>query len=178
MMIIASTVLLALAMIGGPPGKGRDYEGDWFVADTTNNNTGEREVYAFQVHLEAGDPEYVTLRMRCSKGKPTFFVEWDKLQFPDQAVISIQPITKAGLKSPEYQYVFQRSDDVVESGLRASPETSAKIIADLGASTVANVTSHLPDGIRIVGFEVNGTAQAWSRVVRHCPATIMPIPPK
>jgi hypothetical protein len=155
----------------------RSQEGDWYVSDNTDNNTGEREVYAFQLHLEQGDPEYVTLALRCSNGKPTFFVEWQDLAFPDQAVLTIGPVASPDSEPAEERYVFEKSKDVLERGLRASPETSAKIISAIAQAKYATVTAHLAYGTKTVGMDVDGTQRAWSRVSRHCPVRIMPQPP-
>jgi hypothetical protein len=168
--LIASTVAHA-----GP--NDRTYEGNWYVSDTTDNNTGEREVYAFQMHLERDDPDFVTLRMRCSKGQPTFFVEWEHLPFPDQTVLTLGPVANPDSEPTEQQYVFQKSEDPVENGLRASPETSAKIVAAMGQAKYLTVTAYLESGIRTVGMDVDGTQRAWSRVSRHCPVQTMPRPP-
>lgn len=168
--------LLAMAASSAPP-EDRKYEGDWYVSDTTDNNTGEREVYAFQLHLKRGDPDYVTLTMRCSKGKPTFFVDWQDLTFPDQAVLTLGPVATTDSEPAERQYVFEKSEDPVENGLRASPETSAQIVAAIGQAKYMIVTAHREVGTRMVGMDVNGTQKAWDRVVRHCPIQVMARPP-
>jgi hypothetical protein len=155
----------------------RTYEGDWYVSDTTNNNTGEREVYAFQTYLKRGDPDYVTLTMRCSKGRPTLFVEWQDLPFPDQAVLTIGAVANPDSEPAEERYVFEKSEDAIERGLRASPDTSAKIVSAIGQAKYATVTAHLASGPRTVGIDVEGTQRAWSRVSRHCPVRTMPRPP-
>ena len=155
----------------------RTYEGDWYVSDDTDNNTGERKVYAFQTYLKRGDPDYVTLTMRCSNGKPTFFVEWEDLAFPDQAVLTIGPVANSDSEPAEERYVFEKSEDVIERGLHASPETSAKIVSAIGQAKYAIITAHLASGKRTVGMDVDGTQRAWSRVSRHCPVRIMPRPP-
>ena len=155
----------------------RTYEGDWYVSDDTDNNTGERKVYAFQTYLKRGDPDYVTLTMRCSNGKPRFFVEWEDLAFPDQAVLTIGPVANSDSEPAEERYVFEKSEDVIERGLHASPETSAKIVSAIGQAKYAIITAHLASGKRTVGMDVDGTQRAWSRVSRHCPVRIMPRPP-
>lgn len=155
----------------------RTYEGDWYVSDDTDNNTGERKVYAFQLHFEKNDPGYLTLTMRCTNGKPTFFVDWTEISFPDEAVITIGPAASQAFPPKEDQYVFEKSEDVTESGLRASPETSARIISAIGRAKYATITAHLSSGSRTVGVEVAGTQGAWSRVSRHCPVQRMPRPP-
>jgi hypothetical protein len=152
-----------------------DYEGDWFVSDTTDNNSGERSVDAFQSVFK---PDYITLRMQCWEKKPAFFVDWDGQSFPDVTVLSIGPVKNPDAEPAGVRYVFEKSTDAVARGLRASPETSKAIVAAIGAAPYTTVTAHLPSGPKIVGFEIKGTQQAWSRVVRHCPATIMPKPPK
>jgi hypothetical protein len=151
----------------------RTYEGVWYVSDSTDNNTGEREVEAFQSYIE---DQYVTLRMRCTNGKPTFFVEWEDQVFPDQAVLSIASAMTAEVGAGERPYVFEKSTDVVQRGLRASAETSAKIVADLGQAKYASITAHLASGSRTVGIEINGTQGAWRRVSRHCPIQTLPQP--
>lgn len=169
-------ILVAAAVAQAQP-TDRTYEGNWYISDSTNNNTGEREVYAFQVHVERDDPDFVTLTMRCSKGRPTFFVEWEGLAFPDKTVLTFGPVARPDAEPKEDQYVFERSDDAIERGLRASPETSAKIIAAIGQAKYMIVTAHLESGARTVGIDVGGTQLAWSRVSRHCPIQIMQQPP-
>lgn len=169
--------LLILAALSAVPTKPSDpsYERDWFVSDMTDNNTGERAVWAFQTHSK--DKIYVSLTMRCSSGKPTFFVEWDDVTFPDETVLSIGPSSSLDSAAAEQPYVFEKSEDLNERGLRATPEISAKIIAAIGQSKYAAITAHLSAGTRTVGMEVDGTQEAWSRVLRHCPVQIIPRPP-
>lgn len=155
----------------------RTYEGKWYVSDQTDNNTGEREVYAFQIHLERDDPDYVTLTMRCTAGKPTFFIDWDNLSFPDRAVITIGPVANPDAEPVEAEYVFEKSSEVTEPGLRASPETSANIVSAIGEAKYATITAHLTSGVRTVGIEIAGTQGAWNRVSRHCPVRMMQRPP-
>jgi hypothetical protein len=168
--------LLLMLAVQTPPAD-RSHEGDWYVSDTTDNNTGEREVYAFQTYLKRGDPTYVTLTMRCSSGKPTFFVDWQDVSFPDQAVLTIGPVASPDSEPAEQQYVFQKSDDPIERGMRASPETSAKIIAAIGEAKYAIITAHLSFGSPTVGIDVSGTQGAWNRVLRHCPIQKVQRPP-
>lgn len=154
----------------------REHEGKWFVSDDTDNNTGERNVYAFAWNLKPGPSDWVTLTMRCSGGKPTFFVDWHNVSFPDETVLSIYSDT--GPDSPtDTSFVFEKSEDPVESGLRASPETSAHIIAAIGASDIITVSAHLSSGNLSAVIETTGTKGAWSRVSRHCPTQKMPVPP-
>ena len=155
----------------------RSHEGDWYVSDDTDNNAGERKVYAFQLHLKKDDPDYVTLTIRCTNGKPTFFVDWDDLAFPDQAVITIGPVAGPESEPAEAQYVFEKSEEITEPGLRASPDTSAKIVSAIGQAKYATITAHLASGSRTVGVDVAGTQAAWSRVSRHCPVRLMQRPP-
>ena len=170
------SIIIAAAATQAQPAD-RTYEGDWYVSDSTDNNTGEREVYAFQTYLERGDPNFVTLTMRCSNGRPTFFVEWQDVAFPDQSVLTIGPVANPDSEPAEERYVFEKSADVIDRGLRASPETSAKIVSAIGDAKYATVTAHLASGTRTIGMEVDGTQRAWSRVSRHCPVRVMPRPP-
>ena len=169
------TAVVALGLVQAEPAS-RANEGDWYVSDSTDNNTGEREVYAFRLHFKQGDPNDVTLTMRCSKGKPTFFIEWDDLPFPDQTVLTIGPVAKPDTEPAEEKYLFEKSADILERGLRASPETSAKIVSAIGQAKYIVITAYLASGNRTVGIDVNGTQRAWNRVVRHCPIQIMSLP--
>lgn len=154
----------------------RTYEGVWYVMDSTDNNTGAREVEAFQSYIKPAN--YVTLRMRCSNGKPTMFVEWADVEFPDQVVLTIGPRRDLASATNDQQYVFAKSDDPVESGLRAAPETSSAIVSAMTGAKYALVVAHLSSGRRAVDMDVDGTAGAWSRVSRHCPIrTSQPPPP-
>lgn len=170
------SVIVAAALAQAEP-VDRTYEGDWYVSDHTDNNTGERKVYAFQTYLKRGDPNYVTLRMRCFNEKPIFMVEWQDLTFPDQAVLTIGPIPNPDSEPVEERYVFEKSDDPVEPGLRASPDTSARIVFAIGQAKYATVAAHLASGTRAIGIDIDGTQRAWSRVSRHCPIRKMARPP-
>lgn len=173
---VTSTLLASQAAAQAVPDD-RTYEGKWYVSDQTDNNTGEREVYAFQIHLKQDDPDYVTLTMRCTAGEPAFFVDWDNLSFPDQAVLTIGPVPGADSEPIEARYLFEKSSEVTEPGLRASPETSANIISAIGQANYLTITAHLTSGSRTVGIEIAGTQGAWNRVSRHCPVRLMPRPP-
>lgn len=159
----------------------RSHAGAWYVSDDTDNNTGERKVYAFVMHLEDRDPDYVTVTMGCDdSGKPGLVVEWDKLPFPDQAVLSIGATSDPDAEPEEKQFVFTkgtRGIGMFGRGLIASPETSAQIIALMAENDYATITAHVSPSAKTVGIEVGGTPQAWDRVVRHCPAPKMPLPP-
>src|SRR5690242_16449540 len=100
--------LIAAALTQAQPFD-RAHEGDWYVSDDTDNNTGERKVYAFQMYLKRNDPDYLTLTLRCSNGKPAFFVEWQDLPFPDQAVLTIGPVATPDSEPLEERYVFEKS---------------------------------------------------------------------
>jgi hypothetical protein len=155
----------------------RSQEGDWHISDDTDNNTGERKVYAFQMYFPKRDLEYVTLTMRCSNNRPTFFVSWTQVPFPDQTVLTISPATESTTEPTDERYVFEKSEDPVEDGLRASPETSLKIVSAIGQAELVTVTAHLAGSPRTVPVEVRGTQRAWSRVSRHCPIKKMALPP-
>ncbi|WP_447763434.1 hypothetical protein [Sphingopyxis panaciterrae] len=169
-------IIVAVLAAQAPPAD-RTYEGDWYVSDDTNNNTGERSVHAFHLHLKQGDPNYVTLTMRCSAGKPTFFVEWADLNFPDQTVVTIGSMSSETAEPAERRYVFEKSEDTIERGLRASPDTSSEIVSALGEARLATITAHLSSGPRKVLMDIEGTQRAWNRVSRHCPVRIMERPP-
>jgi hypothetical protein len=115
--------------------------------------------------------------MRCSKAKPTFFVEWEDVVFPDQVVLTISPASGSRSEPTEDRYVFEKSKDAIERGLRASPETSQKIVSAIGQAKYVTVTAHLSSGAQTVGMDVEGTQRAWARVSSHCPTRIMPLPP-
>lgn len=155
----------------------RTYEGDWYIADNTNNNTGEREVYAFQTFIEKGNPNFVTLTIRCEVDRPIFMINWADVTLPDQAVITIGPVPHADAEPEERRYVFEKGKDSYRREIAASAETSAQIVAAIGTAPYATITAATSYGSRTVGMKVAGTPGAWSRVSRHCPAPIMPLPP-
>ena len=155
----------------------RSKESEWSVSDDTDNNTGERKVYAFQMYFPSDEPGVITLSMRCFDGKPTFFVEWGRHPFPDKTVVSIGGIPNGQGEPLEKQYIFQRSDDPIDRGLRASPETSAEIVSAIGDTDYITIKAHLPSGTRAIGADVSGTQRAWSRVARHCPVRKTALPP-
>jgi hypothetical protein len=109
--------------------------------------------------------------MRCTEGKPTFYLDWDKVTFPDQAVINISPVANPDAEPAEEGYVFQKSkdEDNIDHGTRASRQTSAKIIAAIGQAKYGTVTAHLTSGTKSVGIDVDGTQRhgaGWSDIVR------------
>jgi hypothetical protein len=178
-LLIIGIIAAVLAQAAPADRADRTYEGDWYVSDDTDNNTGERNVYAFHTYLKQDDPEFVTLTMRCTEGKPTFFVDWDKGEFLDQTVLTIGPVAHPDAEPAEDQYVFGKFKDelTIDRGLRASPATSAKIITAIGQAKYMTLTAHLASGARSVGVDVDGTQRAWSRVSRHCPVRKMQRPP-
>jgi hypothetical protein len=173
----AIAALLAPAAVGAAGTVPREHEGEWYFSDTTDNNTGERQVYAMVLHVASGDPDFVQVYMRCSAGKPTFWIDWSNLDFPDQAVVSV--FAEGGPKGEpaDQSYVFEKSTDPVESGLRASPETSARIVAAIATSSLVTISAHLAPGPRSVVINVDGAQRAWDRVSRHCPVQKLPVPP-
>ena len=177
-------LLIAAAVSSTQITPGR-YEGDWYMIDTTDNITGEREVEAMQLHLEQDDPNYVTIRMRCSNAKPTIYVEWDnssfpsqKLSFPDQTVLTISPILADFTNPKSQQFIFEKSEGSIDRGLRASPEASASLVSLIGSAKHVNLVAYLSASSKSVEIDVNGTQGAWNRVSRNCPVKIMPLPPR
>lgn len=169
---------LSAALGAAPPlPTDRKYEGDWYVIDATNNNTGEREVYAFLLHRRQNEPDQVTLTMRCTEGKPIVYIEWEGVDFPERTLIAVSPARTADSRVEGAQYAFEMPGKVTEPGLRASPETSARIIAALGDVKHAIFTARPAAGSRTVKVDIAGTPGAWSRVSRHCPVRLMPRPP-
>jgi hypothetical protein len=168
-------IAAAAASVQLTPGR---HEGDWYISDTTDNITGKREVEAFQLHLKQDDPNYVTITMRCSNSKPTIFIEWHDLSFPDQTVLSISPILPDGTNPKSERYIFEKSEDSVERGLRASPDTSANIVSMIGRAKTINLVAHLSIASKGIEIDVNGAPDAWSRVARNCPIKLMPLPPR
>lgn len=155
----------------------RSREGDWAISDSTDNNTGEREVYAFQMYFPEHIRGYVTLSMKCVGGKPTFIINWTEITFPAQSVVTISPTTASDPTHEQYQYVMRWNDDPILQGLHASPENSARIVDRIGASSQVMVSTHLPNAARTVTIDVRGAARAWDRVRRHCPVRLLPVPP-
>jgi hypothetical protein len=170
--MISLLIFAAAASVQPPPGR---YEGDWYVSDTTDNITGEREVDAFRLHFKRDGSEYVTIRMRCSSAKPTMFIEWDDVAFPDQTVLSISPIRADGTNPNSDRYIFEKSQDSIDRGLRASPDSSANIISLIGDAKSINLVAHLGAGSKSVEIDVDGATRAWKRVSRHCPIRTLPV---
>lgn len=168
--------LLALLAASASPSPDHRYEGGWYVSDTTDNITGDREVYAFQSRIKQDDPDYVTLWMRCVGGKPTLDLEWMDVSFPDQTVLTIAPVAP-NREPAETGYIFARSKDVGLSGVRASADVSRAIVAAVGTSNYITIASHLGAGSRTIGMETKGMQAAWLRVSRHCPVRKLPTPP-
>jgi hypothetical protein len=181
--MITAALLLALqnAAVSKPPSlapSDRGSEGDWTISDTTDNNTGVRDVYALNLYIDkSADGDFVTVTLRCSEGKPVMFVEWVDLNLADQTVITITPDGGTDYGKPGTGYVFSKSTDVLQRGWKATPEDSARIVKSLAAADFMAVTAHKPEGKRMVVFNAAGTTGAWSRVSRHCPAPTLPKPP-
>lgn len=169
-------VLLSTASAAQTTQPDRSHEGEWYVSDTTDNNTGEREVYAFATTDLRINNELVQLEMRCLDGKPTFYVDWFKLELPSRTAVTIGAVSDPDAEPAEASYVFEKHDDDYH-GARASPKISAEIVAAIGSAKYATVTVHLSTGSRSIGLDVDGTQRAWARVSRHCPVRIMPTPP-
>lgn len=171
--------IVAVTSIGAvdrqSPPVGPAYEGVWYVSDSTDNNSGDREVWAFQTNFDT--PDIVSLRMRCTKNEPTFAIEWSNQTFPDQSAVTIGTSVDADSDPTERQYVFEYSTDPVDRGLQASPETSAKIVSAIGEAQYVTVTVYPTSGRKTVGMDANGTLRAWARVSRHCPIRKMARPP-
>lgn len=153
----------------------RSREGVWYVADSTDNNTGERTVYALQLYFESD--VFVSLYLRCSKGRPTFFFDWDKVSFPDQTVLTISPLASDGTNVASESFVIEKSEEDSDGRFKATPEVSAKIVSRLGSAKQAAFTSYPSSRARTMTIEVDGTQRAWERVSRHCPVKTMPTPP-
>lgn len=155
----------------------RSREGAWTISDTTDNNTGEREVYALNIHL--GDRnEFIVFRMRCSEGEPVLYLDWKDVRFPSQTVISIAPIVDPDAEPVEESYVFGESDRSYEDDLRASPRVSAQIMEAIGGAEYVIFTAFASPQTPIVGVDFAGAQAAWERVSRHCPIRTWPVPPE
>lgn len=165
-------LLVALAL--QTPAVDRSKEGDWHVVDSTDNNTGEREVSAMQLFIDRRN--FVRLSMICKDGRPAFAVDWDDLPFPDHAVLTIDPLVDDE-PSPAQRYVFEKSKGIADSEMLAAPQVSDQIIRAIGRASSISITAHLTTGDRMVMIDTEGTAGAWARVNRHCPVRIMPLPP-
>ncbi len=153
----------------------RAVEGDWFVSDDTDNNTGERKVYALNTFV--GDSEFVMITMSCKGSYPRLVIQWDNATFADQAVFTIQPGGASQNAGAGANYVFEKVIEETERGMEASKAASSQIVASLGNAESATITAHLPSSNRLVSMNVGGTQQAWARVVRHCPVKAGPVPP-
>lgn len=171
-------IFLATAALASSPIAQVDREkaGDWSMWDRTDNNVGKREVSAMNIFLEG--KEYVHFTMVCDDGHPVFVVDWENVQFPDQAVLTIGPIAKMNSdETDDRQYIFEKSTAYPTRGLRASVATSQSIIDAIGDAPFTVFTAHVPGQIHSAGIKTAGTKTAWDRVKRHCPATSMPMPP-
>jgi len=169
-------VFLALAALLAPEPRDPHFEGDWWVSDNIDNVTGEREVDAFQSLINSQN--YVTLRLRCSKGRPTFFLEWEDVPFPAQTVVTFSAAPNGVGPPPQTKFILEKSNDPIERGLRATPETTEQIIKAIGSATYLLITAHLSHRDRSVGLEVSGTQAVWQRVSRHCPIRRVPTLPQ
>lgn len=174
--MIASLTLL-FAALAQPQITERRYEGDWFISDTTDNISGEREVYAMRSFVKAGGTDFVSLHIRCDEGKPIFYIDWSDMVFPDQAVVTVSATVSPDDEAPDERFIFEKSTDLVNAGLRASSGTTQALIKAIGIARYAAFTVHLPSGSRTVGIDVGGTLGAWKRVSSHCPVQKMPLPP-
>lgn len=151
-------------------------EGVWTISDTTDNNSGEREVWAMRVHAE--DRDYISIYLQCSGDLPTLTIDWDGMPLPDQAVFSVAPIADSDAASIPIDFVLKKeSQSLAFRGYAGSPTKSAEIVKLIGDADDVTITAHTIDGARSALIEVRGLRQAWSRVARHCPVSILPVPP-
>lgn len=173
--LVAALLFAQTTASAGAPDRGT--EGDWYVGDTTDNNTGVRKVDALNTHVE--DSEFVMVSMICRAGSPRVIIQWENATFADQAVFTIQPSRSPNDSGAGIDYVFQKitAEDHTKGGMEASREVSAQIIAGLGSTPKATIVAHLPYMNRSILLNVQGTSQAWARVARHCPEKTGPLPP-
>lgn len=168
------SLILAMAAAQAEP-IAREREGNWHISDITDNNTGEREVYAMQLDSDSSDRETVFLYMRCHAGKPVLNLEWLDLRMPRQAVVIIGPVQK---NEPFHEsYIFTKSDETSYRGWQASPETSEKVIRAIGSADFTTISVEAATGVKVIGMNIEGTQRAWQRVSRHCPVRTYPLPP-
>lgn len=172
-LMLTGIVAVGVAHAQNPVGPA--WEGAWYVVDSTDNNTGDRDVSAFQSYITGLD--YVSLRMQCSDGKPTLAVEWSDQKFPDQTVVTFGASADADSDPTDRQYVFEQQKGAIDRWLRPPAETAAKIVAAIGDAGYVTVTAYPTSGKRSVGMDITGMPQAWARVSRHCPVRKMARPP-
>jgi hypothetical protein len=157
--MLRAGLAIGLALVWGPGASlaqtarraephARSVEGDWLMIDSTDNNTGEREVYALHHEFFKDEQGFLTLMLRCFQGRPTFFVDWTERDFPDQTVLTFSPIPGDRSNPADGQFVFEKSTDPVDRGLRASTETSAQIISSIGKAPAVAITAHFPSKSR------------------------------
>lgn len=177
----SSLLLLAAILVPSMAGAqvehaDRSKEGNWSIMDQTDNNTGDREVWAMLTHYEPPDRDFVNLFIKCTDGRPTLSFSWHEATFPDQAVVSIGSIADSDAQLEDTQFVFAKVKDTVLGDYRATPKVSAEIVAAIGTADYTSIIVH-GYGEKMIGANVSGLPGAWRRVLRHCPVKKLPLPP-
>lgn len=130
--LAASAAILSTVGRADPSDRGK--EGNWFVYEKTDNNTGERKVHASLAYVERFDADVVFVKMDCIRGEPLIQIDWYDKKAPQQAVVSIGAVQNPDDERAEKSYVFRKIDGLLGMGLMAAAEVSKEIIAHVGQS--------------------------------------------
>lgn len=168
------SLILAMAAMNAAP-TDRTYEGDWYVSDDTNNNTGERKVYAFSSNLGEEHKNTVFMQLKCIDSVPIVELEWWDLKLPKRTVVTFGVGYRT--EPTDHSFIFEKSPVSYEKELRASQEDSEKIIKTVGDTEFLILTVETVSGEKWARIPASGIRGAWERVVRHCPVRKYPLPP-
>lgn len=135
--------------------------GDWTVSDTTDNDTGERQVDALALAEER--PGIVFLKMQCVGRRPLVLIDWYDLPEAKLMVFEVQP---ANNPAQSTAFTTEKLVDDIHRGLEVrNPDVFVKIAEQAQSIRLVAHTSYAS---KVVTFGTKGTAATWKRVVEHC----------
>lgn len=129
------------------------------VSDTTDNNTGEREVYALQIAKDRESLGFIYLR--CDAGTPRFMLELYEAPKTEWVIVTTDGTGDDPLN-------FRMSTDIYRNLVFQGD--SAGLVEKLQGVRSVSLTAHYQFRKLTYNFDTDGIASSWERVVKHCPA--------
>jgi hypothetical protein len=135
--------------------------GAFTFSDTTDNITGEREVYALQISKEVKN--FGELLLRCDDGTPRLVMSL--YDTPETEWVTITAAIPGG--SEETPLNFRLTDKVFKY-LSYQGDSDALVQRLTGNQMVA-MTAHYDYRSYTFTFSMDGIEEAWRRVKEYCP---------
>jgi len=129
------------------------------VSDTTDNDTGQRTVWALQIDQDLDRLSF--LHLKCIDRKPTVELELYGFNAPDWAVVTL-----GGGDAADTPFIFERVPDRRDE-LRFHGDARI-LVNQLQEDSIRQFTVHSPLGNRSASFDMDGLTRAWQRVVAAC----------